>query len=99
MYIHMCALSLYTPQLHSLKFVGPKDKAPKVVKLYANRLHMGFDEADAVEPTQVLELTAADYDPQTATNLRFVKFQAVSSLIVRDIYFLFLFCIELKHDV
>jgi hypothetical protein len=44
---------------------------------------LGFDEADAVEPTQVLELTSADYGEKAIVNLRFVKFQNVSSLSVR----------------
>jgi hypothetical protein len=71
-------------RIHSIKFEATSEEtAPKTVRLYVNRPHLGFDEADAVEPTQVLELTSADYGEKAIVNLRFVKFQNVSSLSVR----------------
>ncbi|ORZ33908.1 galactose-binding domain-like protein [Catenaria anguillulae PL171] len=70
-------------KLHSIKFIAAdKDTAPKTVKLYANRVGMGFDSADSVEPTQVLELTEEDFAEDKATALRFVKFQTVNSLTI-----------------
>lgn len=74
-------------KLHSIKFISkrgdPLKKAPKTVKLYLNRTHLSFDEAEKEEPTQVLQLTAKDYeDDQSATALRFVKFQNVNSIAI-----------------
>ncbi|KAJ1906366.1 hypothetical protein IWQ60_012103, partial [Tieghemiomyces parasiticus] len=69
-------------KLHSLKFEGPVSHAPKTVKIYANRPNMGFDETESVQPTQVLELTEADYAESATTSLRFVRFQNVSSVTV-----------------
>ncbi|KAI9138116.1 PITH domain-containing protein [Paraphysoderma sedebokerense] len=72
-------------KLHSIKFVradGKKEHAPKTIKLYANRLTLGFDEVDDIEPTQVIELTEKDYEADVATPLRFVKFQNLTHLII-----------------
>jgi hypothetical protein len=33
------------------------------VKLYLNRTSFSFDDAESIEPTQVLELTEEDYKP------------------------------------
>jgi hypothetical protein len=57
--------------------------APKQLRLYANRLNLGFDEAAAAAATQDLTLSAADVDGDTLLPLRFVKFQNVTSLSVR----------------
>ncbi|KAL7746965.1 hypothetical protein RI367_007677 [Sorochytrium milnesiophthora] len=70
-------------KIHSIKFVAAnKDAAPKNIKLFANRLAMGFETAESDEATQVLELTEQDFDDATATALRFVKFQNVVSLTI-----------------
>ncbi|KAI9189849.1 hypothetical protein H9P43_001282 [Blastocladiella emersonii ATCC 22665] len=70
-------------KIHSIKFEAvDDDTAPKTVKLFANRVGMGFDGVDSVEPTQVIELTAEDFKADKATALRFVKFQAVTSLAI-----------------
>ncbi|KAG0244038.1 Thioredoxin-like protein 1 [Actinomortierella wolfii] len=69
-------------KLHSLKIV-PKDlaRAPKTIKLYANRVAVGFDDADSVQETQTLELTEKDYKENGGlVSLRYVKFQNVSSI-------------------
>ncbi|KAJ3360383.1 Thioredoxin-like protein 1 [Allomyces javanicus] len=72
-----------TVKLHSIKFVAADhDTAPKTIKLFVNRVGMGFDSVDAVEPTQVLELTEEDYAVDKATALRFVKFQSVNNLSI-----------------
>lgn len=56
---------------------------PKTLKLFANRTNMGFDDVDSFPPTQVLELTHADYKDGIATvALHFVKFQCVQSMTV-----------------
>jgi hypothetical protein len=57
--------------------------APKQLRLYANRINLGFDEAAAAAATQDLTLSAADVDGDTLLPLRFVKFQNVTSLSVR----------------
>eukprot|EP00158_Paraphelidium_tribonemae_P000723 Partr_v1_DN23270_c0_g1_i1_m35247 putative Thioredoxin-like protein len=69
-------------RLHSIKFLADPKTGPKTVKLYANRSHLGFSEAESVEPTQVLTLTPADFGPNVATALRFVKYQNVHALSV-----------------
>ncbi len=59
---------------------------PKTIKIYSNRTHvLGFDEAEDIPPTQVVTLSASDWDSKTGTakvELRFVKFQNVTSLVV-----------------
>ncbi|KAF2757091.1 putative thioredoxin [Pseudovirgaria hyperparasitica] len=59
---------------------------PKTVRIYSNRAHnLGFDEADDITPTQEIELKQQDWNEETGTarlELRFVKFQNVTSLVV-----------------
>lgn len=59
---------------------------PKQLKLYTNRAHnLGFEEADDMTATQEIELNVKDWDAETGTakvDLRFVKFQNVTSLVV-----------------
>lgn len=55
---------------------------PKTIKLYANKQNMDFDDADSVQETQILELQGSDLDGQSIINLRFVKFQNISSIVV-----------------
>jgi PITH domain len=43
---------------------------------------MDFDDADSVQETQTLELSETDLDGKSIINLRFVKFQNVSSVVV-----------------
>ncbi|KAG0354538.1 Thioredoxin-like protein 1 [Gamsiella multidivaricata] len=70
-------------KLHSLKIV-PKDiaHAPKTIKLYVNKLTLGFDEAESVQETQTIVLTEKDYEGNGLIPLRFVKFQNVTSVIL-----------------
>ncbi|KAF9425139.1 Thioredoxin-like protein 1 [Podila epigama] len=71
-------------KVHSIKIV-PKDiaHAPKTIKVYANRLTLGFDETDSVEETQTIELTEKDYEDNNGLiALRFVKFQNVGYVIL-----------------
>lgn len=69
-------------KLHSIKFVGPKDCAPKTVKTYVNRLSLGFEEAEGVQETETLVLSEKDYEENAVTNLRFVRYQNVNSVVL-----------------
>mmetsp|Transcript_3510 Transcript_3510/g.5198 ORF Transcript_3510/g.5198 Transcript_3510/m.5198 type:complete len:180 (-) Transcript_3510:233-772(-) len=72
-----------TVKIHSINFVAPDDdSAPETVKLFVNVPSMGFSDAEDNAPTQVLELQSEDLDPTNATLLRYVKFQAVTTLSV-----------------
>jgi hypothetical protein len=59
---------------------------PKTVHLYINRQHnLGFEEAEDIPAIQTIELKPSDWDEKTGTaklELRFVKFQNVTSLIL-----------------
>lgn len=59
---------------------------PKTVHLYTNRSHvLGFDEAEDTPAAQTLVIGEKDWDAKTHTaklELRFVKFQNISSLTV-----------------
>ncbi|KAF9215199.1 Thioredoxin-like protein 1 [Podila verticillata] len=70
-------------KLHSIKIV-PKDiaHAPKTVKVYVNKLTLGFDETDSVQETQTIVLSEKDYEGNGLIPLRFVKFQNVNSVIL-----------------
>ena len=84
-----------TIKVHSLHItsIRPKDgedeeapMRPKTIKLYTNRSTvLGFDEADDTAPTQAVLLKEPDWDNESQTakvELRFVKFQNISSLVV-----------------
>ena len=91
-------LMLYIPFMSTLKVhtlhitsLPPKDgedapMRPKTIQIYSNRAHvLGFDEAEDVAATQEITLTPRDWDEKTGTakvELRFVKFQNVTSLVV-----------------
>ena len=59
---------------------------PKTIRLYTNKQHnLGFEEAEDIAAVQEFELKASDWDSNTKTaklELRFVKFQNVSSLVL-----------------
>ncbi|KAF2015896.1 DUF1000-domain-containing protein [Aaosphaeria arxii CBS 175.79] len=59
---------------------------PKTVHIYTNKQHnLGFEEAEDITATQTIELKPSDWDAKTGTaklELRFVKFQSVSSLVL-----------------
>ncbi|CAK3850344.1 Thioredoxin 1 [Lecanosticta acicola] len=89
-------LMLYIPfqstlKLHSVHITSiPGDSEdvmrPKTLHLYTNRSHvLGFDEADDTPATQTIEIKESDWDSKTQTakvELRFVKFQNISSVTV-----------------
>jgi hypothetical protein len=59
---------------------------PKTLRLYINRAHiLGFEEAEDIDPVQTVTIEPGDWDSKTGTakvELRFVKFQKVTSLVV-----------------
>ncbi|OJJ44508.1 hypothetical protein ASPZODRAFT_134586, partial [Penicilliopsis zonata CBS 506.65] len=59
---------------------------PQTIQLYTNRTHvLSFDDAEDIPAVQTVTLQAGDWDAKTGTakvDLRFVKFQNVSSLVV-----------------
>ncbi|KAJ5759116.1 Thioredoxin [Penicillium odoratum] len=59
---------------------------PKTIKLYVNRSHvLGFDEAEDIPAVQTVDIKEEDWDAKTGTarvDLRFVKFQNVTSLVL-----------------
>jgi len=83
-----------TVKVHSIHLTSLPDNTeddespsrPKVIKLYTNRPHnLGFDEADDAPATQEITLSDKDWDSKTGTariDLRIVKFQNVSSLVL-----------------
>lgn len=91
-------LMLYIPFMSTLKVhtlhitsLPPKDDdeppmRPKTIQIYSNRAHvLGFDEAEDLPATQAITLNPQDWDEKTGTakvELRFVKFQNVTSLVV-----------------
>ncbi|OQO13075.1 hypothetical protein B0A48_02539 [Cryoendolithus antarcticus] len=83
-----------TMKLHSLHITSTPSASedddapsrPKTLQLYTNRSHvLGFDEAEDAPVTQRIELDDDSWDAETGTariELRFVKFQNISSLVV-----------------
>ncbi|KAF2810423.1 putative thioredoxin [Mytilinidion resinicola] len=59
---------------------------PKTIHIYSNRAHnLGFEEAEDIPSTQSITLKPSDWDEKTGTakvELRFVKFQNVTSLVI-----------------
>jgi len=80
--IHALHLTALDPRLDGVQAT----MRPKIVKLFTNRAQiLNFDEADDIQPTQQVELSARDWDPHTATakiELRSVRFQNVTSLVI-----------------
>lgn len=82
-------MKLHTLHITSLPPSDGDDETPgrpRTLQLYTNRSHtLGFDEADGVPLTQKIELSEDSWDKETGTakvELRFVKFQNISSLVI-----------------
>ena len=58
---------------------------PTIAKIFVNRVSLGFDEAEALEPTQVLRLTPSDLALGKPQPLRMVRFTAVHAIHVREL--------------
>ncbi|KAF1799864.1 PITH domain-containing protein [Mucor lusitanicus] len=70
-------------KLHSLKFKVPNiANAPKTVKIFTNRSVLGFDDVDSVKETQTLELTPENFEEDAVVNLRFVKYQNITHIML-----------------
>ncbi|TNN05940.1 Thioredoxin-like protein isoform 2 [Schistosoma japonicum] len=62
---------------------GPKENAPKTVKLFINQISTpDFDSCEIGEAVQTLELTEDDIKDGGITQLNFVKFQNVNTLTI-----------------
>lgn len=82
-------LKLHSLHITSIPTDGDDDEAPtrpKTLKFYTNRSHvLGFDEADDTPAVQEIEIKESEWEPKTHTakvELRFVKFQNISSLVI-----------------
>lgn len=75
-------------QIRSIKFtefnqgINPEEN-PSRIHLFVNRENLGFEDCEDVEPTQTLELTAAELkESADPIQLKFVRFQRVTSLTI-----------------
>ncbi|KAJ2763574.1 hypothetical protein IWQ57_005528, partial [Coemansia nantahalensis] len=68
--------------LHSIMLKAPADRAPKTIRIFANRTDIGFDDAESTPATQEIEMTEAMYESGGVVNLRYVRFQNVDSLSI-----------------
>lgn len=68
-------------KLQSIRIYAPEEHAPKTIKLFINKIGLGFDDMDSVPAAQELQLEAKDFGDK-GIPLRFVKFQSVSHLTV-----------------
>ena len=58
---------------------------PRTIKLFSNKPHnLGFDEAEDMAATQIIELLEKDWNAEGTANvsLRYVKFQNITSLVM-----------------
>jgi len=70
-------------KIHSIKLVAEDmEHAPMTIKIYANRLNIGFDETDSIEETQSINLSKTDYEKNDIIPLRFVKFQNITNIVL-----------------
>lgn len=83
------SLKLHSLHLTSVSSSSDDDEAPmrpKTIHIYTNRSTvLGFDEAEGTPATQKFEVKPGDWDAKTGTakiELRFVKFQNVSSIVI-----------------
>lgn len=68
-------------KIHSLKVVADGPKAPKTIKLFANLPNSpDFDSAESMTAVQEFTLTDEDMKEESIINLKYVKFQSISSL-------------------
>ena len=83
-----------TVKITAIKFVAPDDgtqetclsncnntpieSAPTSAKLYINMQNPGFSDVEDLEPVQKIPLSAADFEGETKTPLKVVKFQRVN---------------------
>ncbi len=82
-------LKVHTLHITSLPAESDDDEAPsrpKMIKLFINKPQiLSFDDGENMQATQEITLSEKDWNAKTNTakiELRFVKFQNVSSLVV-----------------
>ncbi|KAL9096172.1 MAG: hypothetical protein Q9165_001695 [Trypethelium subeluteriae] len=84
--IHTLHLTSCAPTASEEEDSSEAPMRPRTIRLFTNRSNnLGFDEADDEPAAQEIEVRPGDWDPATATaklELRFVKFQNVTSLVV-----------------
>ena len=76
-------LSFITPvriKYFEIRGTSNLKERPKTLKLFKNKVSVDFDECENDEATQEVTLKESDYTGKT--ELKYVKFQAVSSLTV-----------------
>jgi len=56
------------------------DSAPTTVKVFQNKPHIGFAEAENEEPTELLNFGPEEVEKGEEKTVRFVRFQCVSTL-------------------
>ncbi|KAH0334160.1 DUF1000-domain-containing protein, partial [Aureobasidium melanogenum] len=81
------SLKVHSIHITSLPTQGDDDIVrPRTLKLYTNKSNvLSFDEAESIPSTQDITLQESDWDAKTGTarlDLRFVKFQNVTSLVI-----------------
>jgi hypothetical protein len=71
-------------KIHSIKIDSPEDgSGPKTLRLFVNKVSMGFTEAEDDTPVQELVLTPQNLKKDAnPTPLKFVKFQNVNSISI-----------------
>ncbi|EPS64054.1 hypothetical protein M569_10726, partial [Genlisea aurea] len=79
-------LLIYIPftqvvKLHSVLIEGQEEEAPKTVKLFANRDHMGFSNVNDFPPSDSSILSTDNIKGQPVA-VKYVKFQNVRSLTI-----------------
>lgn len=76
---------LQTVKLFALRFTTAEaeiEKAPKTIKVFSDALALGFDEAASQPAAQEFTLTKDQALGKELVQLRFVKFQKVTSITI-----------------
>lgn len=74
-------------KIKALKFLPHRnaeeeETAPTIIKIFVNRVNIGFSDAADVIPTEEIDLSSAPLDPEGKILVNFVKYQRVSSLTI-----------------
>eukprot|EP01125_Pyxidicula_operculata_P005173 TRINITY_DN187_c0_g1_i1.p1 TRINITY_DN187_c0_g1~~TRINITY_DN187_c0_g1_i1.p1 ORF type:complete len:283 (+),score=66.81 TRINITY_DN187_c0_g1_i1:283-1131(+) len=75
--------------LKTIKFTAPKGSGPKVVKLFVNKLNLGFSEAEDYEATQTLKLSEQDLSSDSAPikldSVKFIKTDILTIFVASNL--------------
>eukprot|EP00831_Metopus_contortus_P009793 TRINITY_DN13784_c0_g1_i12.p2 TRINITY_DN13784_c0_g1~~TRINITY_DN13784_c0_g1_i12.p2 ORF type:complete len:216 (-),score=55.86 TRINITY_DN13784_c0_g1_i12:167-814(-) len=70
-----------TVKIHHIRISANADgTGPKIVKIFANRVSMGFSDAETEKPDQTFMLAPKDYNVDI--NFMFVKFQHIDNISI-----------------